>query len=214
MRYLKTFKSFQESLNIDLSIDKKFDISESLSVWQDSLLDSIKAEEVDIFSIFKLDKKDYNEHIDIENLSNDPKFIKTLLVANLKKMGDIQNTEDFETFLKKSCKFLLIYDKDANDLQNPLYLLLETFNEEKNKWNSVKLYKVNDDMKKFYDKLSSKTVELIDKNDKNYIYKTSNSGNNWELQNINNETPIFKKSLSTQDLKQISKKQAAKLNII
>ena len=51
-----------------------------------------------------------------------------------------------------------------------------------NKWEDVKLYKVNDEVKKFYDKLTSKTIEILD-GDENYIYQTSN-GNEWTLQNI------------------------------
>jgi hypothetical protein len=47
-------------------------------------------------------------------------------------------------------------------------------------WSPMRLFDIQDDFNKFYDELSSKTVEIT-KNDETYIYKTNNSGNNWTL---------------------------------
>jgi hypothetical protein len=81
------------------------------------------------------------------------------------------------------------------------------------KWEDVRLYKVNDDINKFYNKLTSKTVEFVI-NDINFIYKTSNSGNNWELQNTDNETSDFKRILTKDEIKLLAKKNNLKITII
>ena len=41
--WIKKFKNFQESLVIDIQDLKAFDLNESLSIWYDSLLNSIGA---------------------------------------------------------------------------------------------------------------------------------------------------------------------------
>ena len=63
------------------------------------------------------------------------------------------------------------------------------------------------------DYLSSKTIEIID-DGKNYIYKTGNSGNNWELQNIKDEGGSYKRFLTHQDLHDISGMENIKIQII
>jgi hypothetical protein len=55
MKYLKKYNNFKESILIDLSFQNVGELMESLSVWYDSLLSSINAEEVDIYT-FKLPK--------------------------------------------------------------------------------------------------------------------------------------------------------------
>jgi len=79
------------------------------------------------------------------------------------------------------------------------------------KWDDAKLYKVNDDVKRFYDKLSSKTIEVTD-GDENYIYSTSN-GNEWELQN-NKESDVYQKVLRNDDFEKLVNDRKAKLKII
>jgi hypothetical protein len=66
----------------------------------------------------------------------------------------------------------------------------------------VKCYKVNEDMRKFYDKLTNKTVE-IRKGDKTYIYNTSDSGNDWQLAPTTKEENKFKKIMSNDDIKAV-----------
>ena len=70
-------------------------------------------------------------------------------------------------------------------------------------------------IKKFYDKLSSKTIEIFDKNSgKNYIYSTSNSGNDWELKNLNDEDGEFKRFLHNDELKKLVSNDNIKVSIM
>jgi hypothetical protein len=101
---------------------------------------------------------------------------------------------------------MFIYGQEQNELENPIYIIFQVWNESLKRWEDVKLYKVGGDVKKFYDKLSSKTIELIDTvSGENYIYNTSNS-NEWILQNSEKENDTYKKVFRKEELEEFLKK--------
>ena len=51
---------------------------ESLNIWHDALLNSIDAEEVNIFDTLKLPTDEYMDKLDIDYLSNNIEFINSL----------------------------------------------------------------------------------------------------------------------------------------
>lgn len=209
MKWVKQFKQFKESLQIDLTFNS-IDIMESLNIWQDILLKSISAEPVDIFDTLKL-SDDLKSKLDLDTLSDLVEFLNSLSSIGLKK-SPLQNTTDYQTFLNKPCKFMFIYDFNANELENPEYLAFQSWNDTLKKWDETKLFKVKDDVKKFYDKLTSKTIEIVDGSE-NYIYSTSN-GNDWELQNIDKENDIYTRILRKEELQKILDESKITLNII
>ena len=209
MKWIKQFKQFKESLQIDLTFNS-IDIMESLNIWQDILLKSISAEPVDIFDTLKL-SNDLKSKLDLDTLSDLVEFLNSLSSIGLKK-SPLQNTTDYQTFLNKPCKFMFIYDFNANELENPEYLAFQSWNDTLKKWDETKLFKVKDDVKKFYDKLTSKTIEILDGSE-NYIYSTSN-GNDWELQNIDKENDVYTKILRKEELQKILDESKITLNII
>ncbi len=209
MKFLKKYKQYLESLQIDLSI-QDIDIMESLNIWHDVLLSSVGAEQVDIFKIFTL-PQEFSENLDIDFLSDNIEFINSISSIGLKK-SSIQNTDDFETFINKPCKFMMIYDINSNELENPEYMIFQTWNETIKKWDDAKLYKITDDIKKFFDKLTSRTIEILDA-DQNFIYVTTN-GNDWELQNLDKENDIYKRFLTKEELQSLLDDRNVKLNIV
>jgi len=209
MRYLKTYNKYKESLEIDLAL-YNVDLMESLNLWHDVILNSIGAKEENIYDVFKLPREKYQSKMNIDFLSNDVEFINSLSSIALKK-SPVQSTDDFECFINKPCKFMFIYGVESNELENPMYILFECWNETLKKWEDAKLYKVNDDVKRFYDKLSSKTIEITD-GDQNYIYTTSN-GNEWELQN-NKESDVYQKVIRKDEFEKLVNDRKAKLKII
>lgn len=211
MKHIKSYKKYKESLVIDL-VNQIVDISESLNVWHDLLLSAIGAKEVNIFDTFKMPKDDHKDRLDIDYLSNNVEFINSLASIALKK-SQVQNTDDFSCFINKPCKFMFIYGVENNELENPLYILFQVWNETLKKWDEVKLYKINDDVKKFYDKLSSKTIEITDGSD-NYIYTSGNAGNEWNLQNTNMENDTYKKIFRKEELQKLLDEKKVKLEII
>lgn len=210
MKHLKKYKEFREALVIDLGLMPITILEESMNIWTDALLSSVKAEEANIFDTLKLPKDFYNDKLTLEFLSDNVEFVNSLSSIALKK-SQIQNSEDFNTFLNKPCKFMLLYGIEKNELENPEYILFQTWDNTLKKWNFVKLYKVGDDINKFYNKLSSKTIEILDGDDK-YIYTTGDA-NDWQLQSgQSNDT--YKKVLRKEELEEILDNKKAKVTII
>ncbi len=205
-----TYKKFIESININ-NLFQSIDIMESLNIWHDNLISSIGGKEVDIFETLSLPKDKFQENLDITYLSNNIEFFNSISSLGLKKSPP-QSTDDFETFINKPCKFMMLYDFNASELENPEYIIFQTWNESLKKWSDAKLFKISNDIKNFYDKLSSKTIEITD-GDKNYIYLTSN-GNDWELQNLDTANNDFPRFLTKEDLQKIVDTKSVKLSII
>jgi hypothetical protein len=106
---------------------------------------------------------------------------------------------------------MFIYQENANELENPSYLMMQVWNESINEWSETKFYKINGDAKKFYDKLSSKTIEIVD-GDENYIYNTSN-GNEWVLKNSDKENDIWKKVFRKDELQALVDNRKVRVTI-
>ena len=210
MKRLKTYEQYKESLSIDLRYNS-IDLMESISIWHDVLLSAISAKEEDIFDRFSLPKDDFSQNLDLDFLEDSVEFINSLSSIGLKKSA-VQNTDDYQTFVNKPCKFMMIYKGDRNELENPSYILFQVWNESLGKWEDAKLYSVNDQISKFYDKLTSKTVEIAD-GDENYIYQTSN-GSDWVLQNSEKENDVYKKSFRKDEIQQLLSDRNVGLTII
>ena len=210
MKHLKPYKKFKESLIIDLQF-QDIDLKESLDIWHDTLLSSISAEEVDLFDTLFLPKEEFINNLDIDFLEDSVEFVNALTSLRLKK-SELQNTDTIESFVNKPCKFMFIYGIESNELENPIYILFQVWNETQKKWSDVKLYKVNENVKKFYDKLSSKEIEVID-GDEKYIYVTSN-GNDWLLKDEDKETDTYKKSLRKEELEKLLSERNVKISIV
>jgi len=212
MRKIKTYNQFKESLVIDLSFQGIEDLLESLTVWYDALLSAIGAEEVNIFDTLKLRQDDFSNKLDLDSLGDNVEFINSLSSIALKK-SPIQNSDDFQTFLNKPCRFMFLYDINSNELENPIYIMMQVYNDTLSSWDNSKIYKIQDDVKKFYDKLTSRTIEIVD-GDQNYIYTTSNGNNEWILQNKDVENDVYKQTFRKEELEDLVKDRKIKINVI
>jgi hypothetical protein len=210
MRVIKSYNKFKESLVIDLMMSS-VDILESMNIWHDVLLSAISAEEKDIFDTLKLPKDFYQGRLTLDFLSDNIEFVNSLSSLGLKK-SPVQNTEEYQTFVNKPCKWMFIYDISSNELENPLYIAFQVWNETIKEWDDVKLFKINGDVKKFYDKLSSKTIEVTD-GDENYIYTTAD-GNTWELQNLDKENDVYKRFFRKDELQSLLNDRKVTVSII
>lgn len=208
MRNIKTFKKFLEQFEIDTNFQLIDDLKESLSMWHDVLLASIGAELTDIFDELKLSQE---TKLDIDEMANDVDFVNSLISLGLKKT-QVEETDNYETFVNKPCKFMLIYDQNANELENPEYIMFQTWNTALKQWEEAKLYKLTGNINDFYNKLTSRTIEIVDDN-KNFIYTTSN-GNDWQLQDPRQANDVYKRILRKEEFEEIIDKRGLKLNII
>ena len=170
----------------------KLDLSENIKTDTSDVLSSIDLKEVDLHKTLNVLVSDINlEGMNIEQLADNTHFINALENLSLKK-EDPTVSADSDTFLTSSLTFMGIYPIQVLEIQDPEYLMIQIGN------GPIKLYKVSGSIKDFYDKLTTKTVEIT-AGDQKWIYTTSNSGNNWELKN-NEEGEVFKKVMSTKEL--------------
>lgn len=191
--YIKKFESFRLEEPSTMS-----ELLEKLSVVEQSILDSINAEPINMDEFFNGSLPTN----DLHQLSDNADFNNLLRMKGLKKKG-VENTEDFETFLLSQFKYLLIWDKDKIEIMDPDYIMIQTFNSTEQDWNNIKMYKVNGDFMNFYDKLSNRTIEL-EHDGVNYLYQTSNK-NEWELTNQKG-TNRFPRFVRKEDLLKIINK--------
>tara|TARA_R110000772_G_scaffold20466_5_gene56943 strand:+ start:102079 stop:102660 length:582 start_codon:yes stop_codon:yes gene_type:complete len=190
MKFTKTFESFKLEEPKTMS-----ELLEKLSVVEQSILDSIKAEPINPDAFFNGELPTE----ELENLISNTEFNNLLKLKGLTK-GNVEYTDDYETFLLSPFKYLLIKSKEKSDLHNPDFIAIQTFNSTEQDWNKIKIYKINGDFKNFYDKLSNRTIE-IDHEGINYMYQTSDK-NSWELTN-QKETENFPRFLRKEELLKI-----------
>jgi len=187
----KELKNFQEELDIDITIK--------------DLVDSIDGIELEIESVFSFLKN--NEKL--ENLIDNSTF-KTELEERDLKPSELFNSEDFNTFTKLPIKWIWIYEKDASDMEIPIYIIIQYF--KNNEWSLLKMFYVQQEIDNFLEELSEITLEIRQKNgDKKWIYTTSNSGEDWILQNIENVTSTFTKNLDWDKIIMLSKHSKVEL---
>lgn len=218
MKNIQNYNTFLfETLLADVEMIEIFndaDILESIVTDSDSLLKSINAEKLDLFTTFHINPDSYDRNMTIEFLYDDGEFNKQLTKLKLKK-NKLESTEESDTFIDKTLtiKFFSVYDEDKSELDQPEYIIFQSRSKAQSQWSDITCYKVNEDMKNFYDKLTSKTVE-IKKDDKTYIYNTSNSGSDWILQNSNDKNDIFKADMSSDDIRAILKDKNTSITIL
>lgn len=186
-------------------------VLESIITDSETLLKSINAENVMMGDVIDFNSEGFH---DIETLAKDDNFLRKLDKKGFKK-NNIESSKDCETFLEKTLdvKFFLIFKKEDSELDpKPEYIVFQS-REKGGHWQPIKMYKVNENIRKFYDNLSSKTIE-IKMGDNNYIYKTSNAGNDWKLQNIQNKDDKFKDIMSNDEIRVQLKEPGASVTVM
>ena len=203
-------KSMEDIENIEFF--NKYDILESIVTDTESILKTINAEECSLFYTFGVSPEKYSGSFNIEDIYEEVK-------KNIQQKGwsisELEKTIDLETFLEKTfdVKYFFVYKKNKHELENPDYIIMQSKDKKKSFWNNPKCYLVKGDINNFYNKLTCKTIE-ISRDDKKYIYLTSNSGNDWKLQNINDKNIEFKEFLTNEEITKILKDKNTTITII
>lgn len=203
--WIRKFRKFKESILIDLENMDIKELNESMNIFIDSLLRSIDAQKIELNEII-------NNQInsDLIFLDKNSDFISKLSDIGLRK-SDIINSKDYETYLNIPCRFIFLYAKNSSELDNPLFILMQIYDEGKNIWSKTNTYKINGNINNFYNQLSSKTIEIEDNGSK-FIYETGDT-NTWTLKSVE-ETEVYKRTLSNEELKDTLEKTKAKVKII
>ena len=185
-------------------------LNENITTTVKELINSINGQQVDPFYEIGLDKDRYLGK-DIDFLYDDSEFNRKLFDKDIKK-GELVSTKETESFLikKVDLKYFFLYKRNKSKIDDPDYIILQ-FNEIS--WSKIYMFKVDGSVRNFLEKLTSKTIELTYM-DETYIYQTSNSGNNWILQNIENENEDFKEEMENDEIRDLLKNNDIKLKVI
>jgi hypothetical protein len=177
----------------------QFIIREAIIVDSKDLLMAVKHKKVNINDIFHLDSTNHERKILITELYNDPHFETEIQHQKLEK-SQLESSIDFESFLKDNLniKFFFLFSQGKMNIEQPRYLLLQKRRDE-HQWEPIQSYLILGDIQPFYEALRTKTIELEHRG-QTYIYVTTNGGNDWILQNINQTTKTFKKDLTKKQL--------------
>ena len=122
-KMIKSYSQFFDSLQITIS--GTMGLRESLGVMYDAIMSSIGAEEVDLINTLKL-PTEYSDKLTLDFLSDDIVFINSLASLGLKK-SPMQNSEDFETYLSRPCRFMMVYNVESNELENPAFIMIQSW---------------------------------------------------------------------------------------
>lgn len=184
-------------------------LTESIYVNHDELLKSIGGEKKDLYKVFKAGKT----HEDIKELYDDPIFNKSLMKHGLSKTK-MEFSNDYDTYLtsSESIKFFNLANSKTSNL-DVKYIVIQVKGVDGN-WGAIDLYTVGKDMRRFYDGLSTRTIEIKDQNGNNYIYVTSNSGENWILKNSGDKTETFKDNLDIESMRELLKTKGYTLKFV
>jgi hypothetical protein len=187
-------------------------LNESISTSIDQLLQSIDAEQIEFYYTLGINKDKFLGK-NIQEIYDDSDFNNALYNKKLKK-SDLTSTFETENFIKKQydIKFFFLIDRDVPKIDTPKYIILQ-YSEKNMIWSDVYMYSVNGNIRNFFESMTSRTIEIID-GDNIYIYQTSNSGNNWTLQNVDDKTETFKDFLENDDIRNILNTKKLELNII
>ena len=208
MKRLKSYNKFKESMTfIGLA---SIDLRESLLKDHKDLFTTVCKKE-DISKLYLDDSTLDLEALNNSELPSGSKFITSLSSLGLKK-SQINDSKDFENFINKPCRFMFLYKiEKVVEIENPDFILFQTWNESLQKWDELELYSVEADINKFLDRLTSRTIQITDA-DQNYVYTTSN-GNDWILEDDSTATEVFKKNLTKEELQKIINEQNVEFNI-
>lgn len=207
MKWIKDYSKFKESITyVGLT---SINLKESLLKDHNDLLSSV-GKKLDLPSTLFLE----DGKLDLDELNSESKsgivFINSLSSLGLKK-SSVKNSLDFENFINKPCKFMFLYSSEKDEIENPDYILFQTWNETLKSWDDLELYSVESDINNFLNKLTSRTIQITD-GSKNYIYNTSN-GNDWTLKDDVLGDDIYKKNLTKEELQKIIDEREILFNV-
>jgi hypothetical protein len=177
------------------------------------LLDTINHNELNLHTTLGIDDNVIKIDDEIDDLYDNSSLIKSLKKKKLKK-SQLENTKDSETLLDDNyvLKFFFIYGRDEMELEEPRYIVVQFYNKEENKNSPIMLFENTDSINDFYELLTNKTID-VQKGNKEYVYKTSNSGNNWELKNPNNVNKKFRQEMDFEEMDDLLKDKKTKYDV-
>lgn len=152
---------------------------------------------------------------DLEIFVKTNEFLNILQKKNLRST-DIEKSQDTSSLVLNPIQYCLIYNIDDTEEKNPVYLILQVQDTSDTVVHPIQLFYVTEDISKFFEYLTNRLIVITRSgsgDDKNWIYKTTNAGENWTLQNVENATDSLKKEMYGDEIAELEKSSLIKIEI-
>ncbi len=152
---------------------------------------------------------------DLELFLKSNELLNTLQKKNL-RATDIEKSQDTSSLVLNPIQYCLIYNIDDTEEKNPVYLLIQVQDTSDTVVHPIQLFYVTEDISKFFEYLTNRLIVITRSgsgDDKTWIYKTTNAGENWTLQNAENATESLKKEMYGDEIAELEKSSLIKIEI-
>jgi len=197
---MQWFKKWDEFINENLFVSKiKDDVQ--------SIVTKCGFQTLNFATIFDIDA-DQN----LEIVARSAEFLKKLQEKQL-RATDIEKSNETSSLVINPIQYILLYNQDQSEAANPVYLLVQ--DSQYNKNTPIQLFYVTSEITKFFEYLTNRLIEVTKTNDpsKKFIYRTTNAGENWELQNTDLATNTLKEQMFGDELAELEKNKMISIEI-
>lgn len=197
---MQWFKKWDEFINENLFVNKIKDDFQSI-------VTKCGFQALNFESIFEM-KPDQN----LEIISQSSEFLKKIQQKQL-RATDVEKSNETSSLVLNPIQYILLYNQEDSEAANPVYLLIQDSQFEK--VTPVQLFYVTSDITKFFEYLTNRLIEVSKTSDagKKWIYRTTNAGENWELQNIKDATSTFKEQMFGDELAELERNKIISIEI-
>jgi hypothetical protein len=198
---MQWFKKWDQFINENLFVNKIKDDVQSIIL-------KCGYQTLNFADIFQSDP---NQDLEIFLKTND--MLQILQEKNL-RATDIEKSQDTSSLVLNPIQYSLIYNIGDTEEKNPVYLLLQVQDTSNDVVHPIQLFYVIEDISKFFEYLTNRLI-VVSKHgtDKTWIYKTTNAGENWTLQNPENENNILKKEMYGDEIAELERDSLIKIEI-
>lgn len=197
---MQWFKKWDQFINENLFVNKIKDDVQAIIL-------KCGYQTLNFSDIFQIDA---NQDLEIVLKSND--FLQALQKKNL-RATDLEKSQDTSSLVLNPIQYSMIFNLEDTEEKNPVYLILQVENND-NSIYPIQLFYVTEDIFKFFEYLTNRIIVISRHgSDKTWIYKTTNAGENWTLQNEENATESLKREMYGDEIAELEKNSLIKIEI-
>lgn len=197
---MQWFKKWDQFINENLFVSKiKDDVN--------SIVTKCGFQLLNFESIFEI-KPDQ----DLSIVTQSSEFLKKIQQKQL-RATDVEKSSETSSLVLNPIQYCLLYNQDQTEAANPVYILIQDIVD--GKFHSIQLYYVTSEINKFFEYLTNRLIEVTKSNDPSvkYIYRTTNAGENWELQNKEEANNVMKQQMFGDELADLERNKMINIEI-
>lgn len=197
---MQWFKKWDQFINENLFVNKiKDDVQ--------NIVAKCDFQALNFESVFEM-----NPDQDLNLIAQSSDFLKKIREKQLRPT-DIEKSNETSSLVVDPIQYIMLYNQDQSEAAEPVYIIIQSI--KNGKIAPVQLYYITSGVIKFFEYLTNRLIEVAKTSDpsKKYIYKTTNAGENWELQNKDNATSVLKDQMFGDELADLEKNKIISIEI-